>query len=166
MRYKGKMPLKAFWEEVEQRLTRYSAAELRNILRAMAEETPPGERQAFLDKLKLKKKTTAGVQKVLQQEDLLADIDDLTRELRAEMKQADYYWDPVRVKGSDAPGFFSPIVNFLSGLRPFTSHLSTNFTTVTPVPPSQNSAVRNDSTRGCFASSACTAWRRVPVPLP
>ena len=93
MRYKEKMPLKAFWEEVEQRLTRYSAAELRNILRAMAEETPPGERQAFLDKLKLKKKTTAGVQKVLQQEDLLADIDDLTRELRAEMKQADYYWE-------------------------------------------------------------------------
>ena len=44
-----KLPLKAFWEAVEQRLAACSAEELRAILRAMAQETLPSERQAFLD---------------------------------------------------------------------------------------------------------------------
>ncbi len=82
-----KIPLKPFWEAVEQRLTACSAEELRAILRVMAREAPPTGRQAFLDKLEPAEETTIAV----QQEDLLADIADLTQELTAVMEQADYW---------------------------------------------------------------------------
>jgi hypothetical protein len=93
-----KMSLKSFWEAVEQRLAAYSADELRAILRAMAQEIPPTERQAFLARLKPMAETTAVVQQALRQEDLLADIADLTHELKAEMERAEYWeerhgWD-------------------------------------------------------------------------
>jgi hypothetical protein len=93
-----KMSLKLFWEAVEQRLAAYSADELRTILRAMAQETPPTERQAFLARLKPMAETTAVVQQALRQEDLLVDIADLTHELKAEMERAEYWeerygWD-------------------------------------------------------------------------
>ncbi|MFQ5795237.1 MAG: hypothetical protein ACE5JP_09335 [Candidatus Bipolaricaulia bacterium] len=85
-----KMTLKAFWEAVEQRLAACSAEELRAILRTMAKETPPTERQAFLAKLSLAEGTAAAVvQQALQQEELLADIEDLAHELKAEMERAD-----------------------------------------------------------------------------
>jgi len=92
------MSLKSFWEAVEQRLAAYSADELRAILRAMAQETPPTERQAFLARLKPIAETAAAVQQALRQEDLLADIADLTHELKAEMERAEYWeerhgWD-------------------------------------------------------------------------
>jgi hypothetical protein len=45
------IPLKAFWATVEARLAACSADELRAILRAMANETPPTGRQAFLARL-------------------------------------------------------------------------------------------------------------------
>jgi len=54
------------------------------------EDTPPAERRAFLDKLQPKKRVAGPP---LRQEDLLTDIDELERELRAMMKQADYYWE-------------------------------------------------------------------------
>lgn len=93
-----KIPLKAFWEAVEQRLAACSADELRTVLRAMARETPPSERLAFLDKLSRVEETTITAQQVMQQEDLLADIEDLARELRVEMEGAEYWeerygWD-------------------------------------------------------------------------
>jgi len=93
-----KMSLKSFWEAVEQRLAAYSADELRAILRTMAQETPPTERQAFLARLKPIAETAAAVQQALRQEDLLADIADLTHELKAEMERAEYWeerygWD-------------------------------------------------------------------------
>jgi tetratricopeptide (TPR) repeat protein len=93
-----KMSLKSFWEAVEQRLATYSTDELRAILRAMAQGTPPTERQAFLARLKPMPETAAAVQQALRQEDLLADIADLTQELKAEMEQAEYWeerhgWD-------------------------------------------------------------------------
>ena len=93
-----KMSLKSFWEAVEKRLAAYSADELRAILRAMAQETPPTGRQAFLARLKPMAETAAAVQQALLQEELLADIADLTHELEAEMEQADYWeerygWD-------------------------------------------------------------------------
>lgn len=93
-----KMSLKSFWEAVEQRLAAYSADELRAILRAMAQETPPAERLAFLARLKPMAETAAVVQQALRQEDLLADIADLSHELKAEMKRAEYWeerygWD-------------------------------------------------------------------------
>jgi len=84
-----KMPLKAFWEAVEQRLALCSADELRTILRAMAWKTPPAQRQTFLEKLEPVEEGTATVQQVIQQEDLLVDIEDLTLELRTAMDGAD-----------------------------------------------------------------------------
>ena len=86
-----RIPLKIFWEAVEQRLRACSTDELRAILRAMAQETPPTGRQAFLDKLKPLAETAAVVEQALRQDDLLADIDDFIHELQAEMKDADYY---------------------------------------------------------------------------
>jgi hypothetical protein len=84
-----KMPMKAFWEGVEQRLHACSADELRTILRAMAWETPPLERQAFLEKLERSEETTLAARQTIQQEDLLTDIDDLGRELETAMEDAD-----------------------------------------------------------------------------
>ena len=83
-----KLPLKAFWETVEQRLAAYSADELCAILRAMAQATSPSGRRAFLSKLEPVEKATTASQ-VIQQEDLLADIDDLARELDDAMQSAD-----------------------------------------------------------------------------
>lgn len=86
-----KMSLKAFWEAVEQRLAACSADELRAILRAMAQGTPPPERQAFLAKLKPIEEATITAQQAIQQEDLLADIADLVGEFEAAMKKADHW---------------------------------------------------------------------------
>jgi hypothetical protein len=93
-----KMPLKTFWEAVEQRLAACSVDELRAILRAMAGETPPTGRQAFLDKLEPVEETMIAAQQAIEQEDLLADITDLVQELTAAMEEADYWeersgWD-------------------------------------------------------------------------
>jgi hypothetical protein len=84
-----KMSLKAFWEAVEGRLNACSVDELRSILRAMAWETPPLERQAFLQKLERSEEATLAARQTIQQEDLLADIDDVGRELEAAMANAD-----------------------------------------------------------------------------
>jgi len=84
-----KVTLKTFWEAVERRLAACSAAELRVVLRAMAQQTMPTERRAFLDTLHAAEETGDAVQQAIQQDALLADIDDLMRELRAEMKRAE-----------------------------------------------------------------------------
>jgi hypothetical protein len=89
----AKMSLKTFWEQVEARLAICSTDELRSILRAMAWETAPMERQAFLDKLERSEESSLAATRVIQQEDLLADIDDLARELQAMMETADAWED-------------------------------------------------------------------------
>ena len=89
----AKMSLKTFWEQVEARLATCSTDELRSILRAMAWETAPMERQAFLDKLERSEESSLAATRVIQQEDLLADIDDLARELQAMMETADAWED-------------------------------------------------------------------------
>jgi hypothetical protein len=88
MDHTDKISLKVFWEAVEQRLAAYSADELRAILRAMAQDTPPSERRAFLSKLEPGEGAITASQ-VVQQEDLLADIDDLAREIENAMQHAD-----------------------------------------------------------------------------
>jgi hypothetical protein len=85
----NKMSLKTFWEAVEQRLAIYSADELRAVLRGMAQETPPSGRRAFLARLEPVEGAAVTAAQVIQQEDLLADIDDLARELKDAMRQAD-----------------------------------------------------------------------------
>jgi hypothetical protein len=91
----GKLSLKAFWEAVERRLAASSVDELRTILRAMAHDTPPSGRRAFLDRLE---PDTGAAAQVIQQEGLLADIDDLAQEIKDAMQHADaweerYGWD-------------------------------------------------------------------------
>jgi len=84
-----KISLKAFWEAVEQKLVKYSADELRAILRALAQETPPTERIAFLAKLKPVKGAAASVQKKLREDKLLDEIDDLVQEIQEAGESAD-----------------------------------------------------------------------------
>jgi hypothetical protein len=115
-----KIPLKAFWEAVEQQLAACSADELRAILRAMAQETPPTGRQAFLEKLKPVEETTITAQQAIQQEDLLADLQDLTQELKAAMEEADY-WEERYGWGEhydeeDSLGPYEEFVGPLTGL--------------------------------------------------
>jgi hypothetical protein len=85
-----KMPLKTFWQAVEGRLVACSADELRAILRAMARETPPSGRRAFLEKLQVEE-TSIAAEQAIQQEELPAEIDDLAQELKAAMAEADDY---------------------------------------------------------------------------
>lgn len=88
----AKMSLKAFWDALEQRLTKCSADELRAILRAMAQATPPTQRQAFLDTLKPAKGAVASVQKKLRQDELLAEIDDLAQEIKDATEEGEGDW--------------------------------------------------------------------------
>ncbi|MEA1871097.1 MAG: hypothetical protein U9N00_02755 [Candidatus Bipolaricaulota bacterium] len=81
--------MKAFLEEVEQRLDACPAAELRAILRAMARATPPPERGSFLVELQPVEETA---QTTLGEENLLAEIDAILHELRACMEQEDEHW--------------------------------------------------------------------------
>jgi len=114
-----KIPLKTFWETVDQRLSAFSPDELRGILCAMAEETSPTQRQSFLDKLKpMSQETASAVQKALRQEKLLADIDDLEREIKAKMKKADY-WEEERYEwgnGYDDEESLGPYEDFVEPL--------------------------------------------------
>jgi tetratricopeptide (TPR) repeat protein len=93
MLHTEKVPLKAFWEAVEQRLLSCSADELRAILRSMAGETLPSGRRAFLEKLGPVEETTITAQQAMQPEDLLADIEDVGKELAADMEGADEWED-------------------------------------------------------------------------
>ncbi len=92
-----KLSLKAFWEAVEQRLAVSSADELRAVLRVMAQETPPSERQGFLAKLTPLQATPDAAPRI-PQEELLAEIADLAQEIETEMEGAEeweerYAWD-------------------------------------------------------------------------
>ena len=84
-----KISLKVFWEAVEQQLAAYSTDELRAILRAMAQETPPSGRRAFLARLERVEGAAVAASQVIQQEDLLADIDDLAQEIDVAMQHAE-----------------------------------------------------------------------------
>jgi hypothetical protein len=82
----AKMSLKTFWEQVETKLATCSAEELGSILRAMAWETPPTQRHAFLNKLERSEGSILAATQAIQQEDLLADIDDLAHEFQSTME--------------------------------------------------------------------------------
>jgi hypothetical protein len=84
----GKMPLKTFFETVEQRLADCSVEELRDILRSMAQQTSPSERQTFLEKLR----SPAEMGSLSQQApkgDLLDEIESLAGELEEAMEVAE-----------------------------------------------------------------------------
>jgi hypothetical protein len=108
-----KISLKTFWDAVEQRLAACSGEELRNILRAMAQETPPSERRAFLNRLNSKEKTVEATEQAIGQEDLLADIDDVVQELESEMEDPhrEYEWGAYDDEDSLGPyeSFVEPL---------------------------------------------------------
>lgn len=120
MTQQNKMPLKFFWESVEQRLMSRTADELRAILRAMAQETPPSGRRLFLQKLNPPQDPAITADQLIQQADLLADIDDLTAELQDKMGNAEYWeehygWDDVYYD-EDSLGPYEHMVEPLSDL--------------------------------------------------
>jgi hypothetical protein len=96
------MSLKTFWEQVEARLTASSTDELGSILRAMGWDTPPMQRKAFLNKLERSEESILAAAQVIQQEDLLADIDDLARELQRTMENAEAWEDRYGASGHRA----------------------------------------------------------------
>ena len=87
------LPLKRFFEAVEERLTASSADELRSILRAMARDVAPKDREEFLEALVPSQDALDVIQDILRQDDLLAEIDDLLSEIRAEMDNAEDAYD-------------------------------------------------------------------------
>jgi hypothetical protein len=110
-----RIPLKAFWEAVEQRLAACSAGELRAILRAMAQATPPAGRQAFLERLERVEEQSV----TIEQDELLADIDDLVRELDDVMARAEDWEDEYGRGGyddEDSLGQYETFVEPLSAL--------------------------------------------------
>jgi len=120
MDHTGKMSLKAFWEAAEQRLAACSADELRAILRVMAQETPPAGRPAFLARLKPVEGAAMAAPPVIQQEELLADIDDLAQELGSAMEhggdwEEQYEWGEYYDE-EDGLGPYEEFVEPLAGL--------------------------------------------------
>ena len=89
MSHTESIPLKDFWEAVERRLAACSTDELRAVLRAMARETRPTGRQAFLEELDRAEDAGDAVRRALQQDALLSDIEDLAEELEAAMAEAE-----------------------------------------------------------------------------
>src|SRR5262245_15974307 len=102
MAMETRLSSKAFWDAVEQRLTMCSAEELRAIVRALAQATPPPQRQAFLDALPPVTVTAAVVQHESAPETLLADIDTLADALQQALDAADD-WDEYGEEDSLGP---------------------------------------------------------------
>ena len=116
MSRREKLALKGFWETVEQRLAACSADALRAILRAMAHETLPSERQAFLDQLQPEAASAARVQGVAGQEELLTDIADRTEELQAEREGAETWEERYGWDGDDEEDSLGPYADFVEPL--------------------------------------------------
>jgi hypothetical protein len=87
------VPLKRFFEAVEEWLSACSADELRSNLRAMAQVVAPKDRQGFLEALVPGKETRDVIRSALRHDDLLSDIHDLLAEIRAEMDSAEDAYD-------------------------------------------------------------------------
>ncbi len=84
-----RIPLKAFFEELEGRLDTCSADDLRSILRNMARAVPPDGRRRFLAQLEPGGEPEKAIAEALRQDDLLSDIDDLAAEIQNRMESAE-----------------------------------------------------------------------------
>ena len=110
------IPLKRFFEAVEERLSACSADELRSILRAMAQVVAPKDRQGFLEALVPSKEAGDVIQSALRQDDLLSEIDDLVAEIRAEMDRAEDAYDDYYGDHWDDEDSLGPYEEFLTPL--------------------------------------------------
>jgi hypothetical protein len=113
-----KISLKAFWEAVEQKLAKYSTDELRAILCAMAQATPPTQRETFLDKLTPVKGAVVSVQKRLRQDEVLAEIDDLAQEIKEATEEGGGDWEDEYDRGGyyDDEDSLGPYEEFIEPL--------------------------------------------------
>jgi tetratricopeptide (TPR) repeat protein len=112
-----RLSLKAFWDAVEERLAAFSADELRAIVRAMAQQVPPDERHAFLAQLKPPaQKTATTFKQVIRPETLLQDIKALAEQLKAAMKDAEYYDEYDYDDYYDHEDEASPYADFIAPL--------------------------------------------------
>jgi hypothetical protein len=113
----AKLSLKAFWDAVEQRLTKCSTDELRAILRAMAQATPPTQREAFLEN-RIAKRAVVSVQKRLRQDELLAEIDDLAQEIKEATEEGGGDWEDEYDRGGyyDDEDSLGPYEEFIEPL--------------------------------------------------
>lgn len=87
------VPVNKFFEEVERRITRAPVHELQSILRHLATRVAPAGRRAFLRDLDPSASDEEGIQRVLRQDDLLFDIDERIRSLKAEAQRAHAWMD-------------------------------------------------------------------------
>ncbi len=112
-----KLSVKAFWEAVEAQLAACSAEDLRAILRALAQETPPAGRAAFLARIK-PSATEMSAPPVMPPADLLADIADLAQEIAAAMQNADAWEEEHYEWGSsyDDEDTLGPYEDFIEPL--------------------------------------------------
>ena len=104
------LALQAFWNAVEQRLTAYSAEELRAIVRALAQATPATERQAFLESMPPLAEAGAVMSPEPLSEALLADTVALADELQRATAEAEG-WDEYHEEDSLGPyaAFVEPL---------------------------------------------------------
>jgi len=117
MSIQNKIPLKTFWDTVEERLAAYSIEDLRAILRAMAQATGSNDRQLFLAQLKVPE---AEATPVIQEQALLADIDDLIAEFEEVQENADAWeeerWDEDYYDDEDGLGPYEDFIESLTAL--------------------------------------------------
>jgi hypothetical protein len=108
--------MKAFWEAVERRLAECDRGDLCAILRAMARDTPPSERRAFLVKLSRVEDTSAVVDRALRQDELLSDIEDLAQEIRQAGEGTDAWMDHYRWYEYDEEDSLGPYERYIAPL--------------------------------------------------
>jgi len=92
------MSLKSFHDQLEAQLAVLSVEELRSVLRGMARNVSPHEREAFLERLTPETEDEASETGRSDREDLVADVEGLAGEIQSEMETAEY-WDEDRHYG-------------------------------------------------------------------
>lgn len=84
-----RVSLKEFWEAIEAQLGSSTIDDLRAIIRIMARDVRPSDRMRFLEKISQEADPEEKLLQSVSGMDLLADIDELVREVRYEMGAAD-----------------------------------------------------------------------------
>ena len=107
-----KMPLKSFLESVEQQLLSCSIEELRAILRNMAQQSAPGERAAFLQKLQPPVDPLAA-EPGINPDELLDAIAELEDELSEAMENAEPDESDDEWYGEGSDDYEDPYEEFL-----------------------------------------------------
>ena len=95
-----RLPLKTYLDTVEQKLAQYSADQLRAILRQLAQQQDPEQRQSFLAQLQPPDENLTPVQQKLQ-DSLLDEIASLAAEIEDAMEDAEPEYEEYDNYGDD-----------------------------------------------------------------